>query len=90
MMLRLRWPWRFTHCSLFVATTLLAVVLELMASLDHAGIGRRDPPMFQCLRIAASLTCFVACLAFISLWVRSCDWHDELNGHTPDGQALLI
>jgi hypothetical protein len=40
MLFRLRWPLRFTLCSLFIATTLLAVVLGMIAWLDRAWIGR--------------------------------------------------
>jgi hypothetical protein len=40
MLFRLRWPWRFNLRSLFIATTFLAVVLGLTASLDRAWIGK--------------------------------------------------
>jgi hypothetical protein len=40
MVLRLRWPWRFTLRSLFIATTVLAVVLGMIAWLDRAWIGQ--------------------------------------------------
>ena len=35
---QLRWPWRFTLRSLFIATTFLAVVLGMIAWLDRAWI----------------------------------------------------
>jgi hypothetical protein len=37
---RLKWPWRFTLRSLFIATTFLAVVLGMIAWLDRAWIGK--------------------------------------------------
>jgi hypothetical protein len=40
IVLRLRWPWRFTLRSLFIATTFLAVVLGMIAWLDRAWIGK--------------------------------------------------
>jgi hypothetical protein len=40
MVLRLRWPWRFTLRSLFIATTFLAVVLGMIAWMDRAWIGK--------------------------------------------------
>ena len=40
MALRLRWPWRFTLRSLFIATTFLAIVLGMIAWLDKAWIGK--------------------------------------------------
>jgi hypothetical protein len=40
MLLRLRWPWRFTLRSLFVVTTFLAAVLGMIAWLDRAWIGK--------------------------------------------------
>jgi hypothetical protein len=40
MALRLRWPWRFTLRSLFIATTFLAVVLGMIAWVDRAWIGK--------------------------------------------------
>jgi hypothetical protein len=40
MILRMRWPPRFTLRSLFIATTFLAVVLGMIAWLDRAWIGR--------------------------------------------------
>jgi hypothetical protein len=33
-------PWRFNLCSLFIATTFLAVVLGMIAWLDRAWIGQ--------------------------------------------------
>jgi hypothetical protein len=38
--LRLRWPWRFTLRSLFIATTFLAALLGMIAWLDRAWIGK--------------------------------------------------
>ena len=35
-----RWPWRFSLRTLFIVTTLLAVVLGLIAWLDRAWIGK--------------------------------------------------
>jgi hypothetical protein len=35
MAFQLRWPWRFTLRSLFIATSFLAVVLGMIAWLDH-------------------------------------------------------
>jgi hypothetical protein len=40
MAFQLRWPWRFTLRSLFIATTFLAVVLGMIAWLDRAWIGK--------------------------------------------------
>jgi hypothetical protein len=40
MIFQLRWPPRFTLRSLFLATTLLAVVLGMIAWLDQAWIGK--------------------------------------------------
>jgi hypothetical protein len=40
MACQLRWPWRFTLRSLFIATTFLAVVLGMILWLDHAWIRR--------------------------------------------------
>jgi hypothetical protein len=40
MLFQLRWPWRFTLRSLFIATTFLAIVLGLIAWLDHSWIGK--------------------------------------------------
>jgi hypothetical protein len=40
MLFRMRWPWQFNLRSLFVATTFLAVVLGMIAWLDHSWIGR--------------------------------------------------
>ena len=40
MIFRLRWPLRFNLRSLFIATTLLAVVLGMIAWLDRAWIGK--------------------------------------------------
>jgi hypothetical protein len=40
MLLRLRRPWRFTLRTLFIATTFLAVVLGMIAWLDHSWIGK--------------------------------------------------
>ena len=40
MLLRLRWPWRFTLRSLFIATTFLAVVLGMSAWLHRPWIGK--------------------------------------------------
>ena len=40
MILQLRWPWRFTLRSLFIATTFLAIVLGMIAWLDHSWIGK--------------------------------------------------
>jgi hypothetical protein len=40
MAFRLRWPWRFTVRSMFIATTFLAVVLGIIAWLDRAWIGK--------------------------------------------------
>ena len=40
MAFQLRWPIRFNLCSLFIATTLLAVVLGMIAWLDRAWIGK--------------------------------------------------
>jgi hypothetical protein len=40
MIFRLRWPWCFTLRSLFVVTTLPAVVLGMIAWLDRAWIGK--------------------------------------------------
>jgi hypothetical protein len=40
MLLQLRWPWRFNLRSLFIATTLLAVVLGMIVWLDRAWIGK--------------------------------------------------
>jgi hypothetical protein len=37
---RLRWPWRFNLRRLFIAVTLLAVVLEKVAWLDYGWIGK--------------------------------------------------
>jgi hypothetical protein len=39
MAFQLRWPWRFTLRSLFIATTFLAVVLGMIAWLDRSWIG---------------------------------------------------
>jgi hypothetical protein len=36
----MRWPWRFTLRTLFVVTTLLAIVLGMIAWLDHSWIGK--------------------------------------------------
>jgi hypothetical protein len=38
--LKPRWPWRFNLRTLFIATTLLAVVLGMIAWLDRAWIGK--------------------------------------------------
>jgi hypothetical protein len=38
MMFRIRWPWRFTLRSMFLATTFLAVVLGMVAWLDRSWI----------------------------------------------------
>ena len=40
MIFRLRWPWRFTLRSLFIAMTFLAVVLGTIAWLGRAWIGK--------------------------------------------------
>jgi hypothetical protein len=40
MFLRLHWPPRFTLRSLFIATTFLALVLGMIAWLDHSWIGK--------------------------------------------------
>jgi hypothetical protein len=40
MAFQLRWPWRFSVRSLFIVTTLLAVVLGMIAWLDRAWIGK--------------------------------------------------
>ena len=40
MAFQMRWPWRFTLRSLFIATTFLAVVLGMIAWLDRAWIGK--------------------------------------------------
>ena len=40
MLLQMKWPWRFTLRSLFIATTLIAVVLGMSAWLDRAWIGK--------------------------------------------------
>jgi hypothetical protein len=37
---QMRWPWRFTLRSQFIATTFLAVVLGMIAWLDRAWIGK--------------------------------------------------
>jgi hypothetical protein len=38
MLLRIRWPCRFTLRNLFIATTFLAIVLGMIAWLDRARI----------------------------------------------------
>jgi hypothetical protein len=40
VILRTKRPWRFTLRSLFVLTTFLAVVLGMIAWLDHSWIGK--------------------------------------------------
>ena len=40
MVLRIHRPWRFNLRSLFIATTFLAVVLGMIAWLDHSWIGK--------------------------------------------------
>jgi hypothetical protein len=40
MVSQFRWPWRFTLRTLFIATTFLAIVLGMIAWLDHSWIGK--------------------------------------------------
>jgi hypothetical protein len=40
MVLRFRWPLRFSLRTIFIATTFLAVVLGMIAWLDRAWIGK--------------------------------------------------
>ena len=42
------------------------------------------PRFFRYLRIAFSITCFIACVLLISLWVRSYSWA-ELFLHNTSG-----
>ena len=40
MVFRLNWLWRFTLYNMFVATTVLAMALGMIAWLDRAWIGK--------------------------------------------------